>query len=110
MRAAVLDTIPGELVVGDVEVRDPQPREVLIRTVAAGLCHSDLHFMEGKYVCELPVVLGHESAGIVEAVGSHVTYVQPGDPVVTCVSGFCGTCSYCLAGRPNLCTRVALQP
>jgi len=110
VKAAVLEQIPGELVVGDVEVRDPGPREVLIRTVAAGLCHSDLHFMEGKYVTEVPMVLGHESAGVVEAVGELVTYVQPGDPVVTCVSGFCGSCAYCLAGRPNLCTKVAIAP
>jgi len=110
VKAAVLEEIPGELVVGDVEVRNPGPREVLVRTVAAGLCHSDLHFMEGKYVTEVPIVLGHESAGIVEAVGELVTYVQPGDPVVTCVSGFCGSCAYCLAGRPNLCTKVAIAP
>src|SRR4029077_8991855 len=84
VKAAVLEEIPGELVVGDVEVRDPGPREVLVRTVAAGLCHSDLHFMEGKWGTEVPVVLGHESAGIVEAVGELVTYVQPGDPVITC--------------------------
>ena len=57
MKAAVLEQIPGELVVGDVEVRDPGPREVLVRTVAAGLCHSDLHFMEGKYFAEVPMVL-----------------------------------------------------
>jgi len=110
VKAAVLEEIPGELVVGEVDVRDPGPREVRIRTVAAGLCHSDLHFMEGKYVTELPVVLGHESAGIVEAVGEHVSYVQPGDPVVTCVSGFCGLCAYCLGGRPHLCTKVAIAP
>ena len=110
MKAAVLEEIPGELVIGDVEVRNPGPREVLVRTVAAGLCHSDLHFMEGKWAGAVPVVLGHESAGIVEAVGEHVTYVQPGDPVITCTSGFCGQCAYCLSGRPNLCTKVAIQP
>jgi S-(hydroxymethyl)glutathione dehydrogenase/alcohol dehydrogenase len=110
VKAAVLEEIPGELVVGDVEVRKPGPREVLIRTTAAGLCHSDLHFMEGKWATELPVVMGHESAGIVEAVGEHVAYVQPGDPVITCTSGFCGLCAYCLGGRPNLCTKMAIQP
>jgi S-(hydroxymethyl)glutathione dehydrogenase/alcohol dehydrogenase len=110
VKAAVLEEIPGELVIDDVEVRKPGPREVLVRTVAAGLCHSDLHFMEGKWATELPVVLGHESAGIVEAVGEHVTYVQPGDPVITCTSGFCGLCAFCLSGRPNLCTKVAVQP
>ena len=81
MKAAVLEQIPGELVVDDVQIGAVGPREVLVRTVAAGLCHSDLHFMEGKYPCPVPAVLGHESAGIVEAVGDHVTYVQPGDHV-----------------------------
>ena len=73
-----------------------------MRTVAAGLCHSDLHFMEGKYPCPCPTVLGHESAGVVEAVGPDVTYVKPGDHVITCLSVFCGHCEYCLTGRPPL--------
>ena len=80
-----------------------------MRTVAAGLCHSDLHFMEAKYPCPVPAVLGHESAGVVEAVGSDVSYVQPGDHVISCVSGFCGTCGYCLSGRPHLCDKVGLD-
>jgi S-(hydroxymethyl)glutathione dehydrogenase/alcohol dehydrogenase len=108
MRAAVLETSPGELVVGDVEIGSPGPRDVLIRTAAAGLCHSDLHFMDGSYPCPTPAVLGHESAGVVEVVGEQVRYVAPGDHVITCVSGFCGACSYCLAGRPNLCDKIAI--
>ena len=108
MKAAILETIPGELVIDEVDVGTVGPREVLIRTVAAGLCHSDLHFMEAKYPCPVPVVLGHESAGIVEAVGREVSYVQPGDHVITCISGFCGSCAYCLGGRPNLCDHVGL--
>jgi S-(hydroxymethyl)glutathione dehydrogenase/alcohol dehydrogenase len=108
MKAAVLEQVPGDLVVDDVDIGTVGPREVLVRTVAAGLCHSDLHFMEGKYPCAVPAVLGHESAGIVEAVGSQVSYVQPGDHVITCTSGFCGACAYCLAGRPNLCDRAGL--
>ncbi|HEY1738171.1 MAG TPA: Zn-dependent alcohol dehydrogenase [Acidimicrobiia bacterium] len=110
MRAAVLETVPGELVIDDVEFASPGPREVLVRTVAAGLCHSDLHFMEGLYPSAVPTVLGHESAGVVEAVGAEVHYVEPGDHVITCVSGFCGACAYCLSGRPNLCTKIAIQP
>ena len=109
MRAAVLHTIPGDLTVEDVALDTPGPREVLIRTAAAGLCHSDLHFMEGKYPSPTPVVLGHESAGVVEAVGSDVTYVKPGDHVITCISSFCGQCEFCLAGRPNLCDKVGLD-
>ena len=109
MRAAVLHTIPGQLTVEDVGIDAPGPREVLIRTAAAGLCHSDLHFMEGKYFSVTPLVLGHESAGVVEAVGSDVTYVKPGDHVITCISSFCGQCEFCLAGRPSLCDRVGLD-
>jgi S-(hydroxymethyl)glutathione dehydrogenase/alcohol dehydrogenase len=108
VRAAILESVPGELVVDDVRVADPGPRDVLVRTAAAGLCHSDLHFIQGKYPTPVPVVLGHESAGIVEAVGEHVTHVQPGDHVVTCVSGFCGTCAYCLSGRPSLCDKTGM--
>src|SRR5206468_739774 len=103
MRAAVLSEIPGKLEIDDVQIDKPGPREVLIRTVAAGLCHSDLHFMEGKYPAQTPVILGHESAGVVESVGDLVGYVRPGDRVITCLSVFCGSCDYCLAGRMSLC-------
>ena len=93
---------------------EPGPREVLIRTAAAGLCHSDLHFMEGKYPFPCPAVLGHESAGVVEAVGSMVHYVQPGDHVITCLSAFCGHCSQCTDGHLSLCenkgTELVRQP
>jgi S-(hydroxymethyl)glutathione dehydrogenase/alcohol dehydrogenase len=110
MKAAVLEHIPGELVIDDVQIGSVGPHEVLVRTVAAGLCHSDLHFIEGKYPAPTPTVLGHESAGVVEAVGSQVTYLQPGDHVISCISGFCGACRYCLSGRPNLCDKVGLAP
>src|SRR6185312_2334500 len=83
--------------------------EVLIRTRVAGLCHSDLHFMEGLYPHPLPAVLGHESAGVVEQVGADVTYVKPGDHVVTCLSVFCGTCDNCTTGRPVLCTDTTVK-
>jgi S-(hydroxymethyl)glutathione dehydrogenase/alcohol dehydrogenase len=109
MRAAVLNTIPGRLDIEDVEIGLPGPREVLVRTVAAGLCHSDLHFMEGKYPFPCPAVLGHESAGIVEAVGSMVHYVQPGDHVITCLSAFCGHCSQCTDGHLTLCENKATE-
>jgi len=109
MKAAVLQSIPGELVIDDVQIDKPGPREVLIKTAAAGCCHSDLHFMEGKYPYPTPAVMGHESAGIVEAVGSDVTYVKPGDHVITCLSVFCGQCDYCISGRPNLCTKESTR-
>jgi S-(hydroxymethyl)glutathione dehydrogenase/alcohol dehydrogenase len=104
MRAAVLNTIPGDLEIEEVSIGTPGPREVLVRVAAAGLCHSDLHFMEGKYPYMTPAVLGHESAGIVEAVGDQVTYVKPGDHVITCLSVYCGNCENCLTGHPSICS------
>ncbi len=109
MKAAVLEHIPGELVIDDVQIDTLGPDEVLVQTAAAGLCHSDLHFMEGKYPHPVPTVLGHESAGVVEAVGSQVSYLQPGDHVISCISGFCGSCRYCLSGRPNLCDEAGMS-
>jgi len=108
MHAAILDSAPGELVIDEVQVDAIGPHEVLVHTVAAGICHSDLHFMQGLYPYPLPAVLGHESAGIVEAVGDQVTDFTAGDHVISCVSGFCGACRYCLSGRPFLCDRVGL--
>ncbi len=105
MKATVLNSIPGQLEIEEVQIDSPGPREVLIRTKAAGICHSDLHFMEGKYPHPCPTILGHESAGIVEAVGSAVHYVQPGDHVITCLSAFCGHCEQCLSGHMSLCER-----
>ncbi len=109
MKAAVLHEVNKPLVIEDVSVQKPGPREVLIRTSVAGLCHSDLHFMEGLYPHPLPAVLGHECAGVVEQVGSDVTYVKPGDHVVTCLSVFCGTCDNCSTGRPVLCTDTTVK-
>ena len=103
MKAAVLREAHKPLSVEDVDIADPIGHEVLIRTSAAGVCHSDVHFQQGLYTCEMPAVLGHESAGIVEAVGPDVIYVKPGDHVITCLSVFCGHCRYCTTGRPNLC-------
>ena len=109
MKAAVLYEANKPLVIEDVGVKKPGPREVLIRTVAAGLCHSDLHYMEGLFPHPLPAVIGHESAGIVEQVGSDVTYVKKGDHVVTCLSVFCGTCEQCTSGRPAICTNTSVK-
>jgi S-(hydroxymethyl)glutathione dehydrogenase/alcohol dehydrogenase len=109
MKAAVLREINKPLEIEDIQHGDPGPREVLVRTVAAGVCHSDLHFQNGSYPYPLPAVLGHESAGIVEAVGSDVNYVKPGDHVITCLSAFCGHCEYCLTGHMSLCHEPELQ-
>ncbi len=109
MQAALLETSPGALVIGEVVLDRPESREVLIRTVAAGCCHSDLHFMDGTFPYPTPTVLGHESAGVVEAVGADVTHVAPGDHVITCLSAFCGQCDWCVSGRPHLCTQTAIR-
>src|SRR2546426_10760963 len=109
MKAAVLHEVNKPLVIEDVSLPKPGPREVLIRTAVAGLCHSDLHFLEGLYPHPLPAVLGHESAGVVEAVGSGGTYVKPGGHVVTCLSGVCGPCEQCLSPHPSLCPTTDLQ-
>jgi S-(hydroxymethyl)glutathione dehydrogenase/alcohol dehydrogenase len=106
MKAAVLREIQKPLEIEDVALASPGPHEVRMRTVAAGVCHSDVHFWQGSYFYPMPTVLGHESAGVVEEVGSQVSYVQPGDHVITCLSVFCGHCKYCLSGRPSLCDKA----
>ena len=103
MKAAVFRQVNTPMEVEDIAIDKPGPREVLVRTAAAGVCHSDMHFYNGTYPGLLPVVLGHESAGIVEEVGADVTYVKPGDHVITCLSVFCGHCEYCLTGHMSLC-------
>ena len=102
-KAAVMRAAHEPLTIEEIEVDKPARREVLIRTAFAGVCHSDLHFIEGLYPIPCPCVLGHESAGVVEAVGEDVTYVKPGDHVITCLSTFCGECEFCLTGRMTLC-------
>ncbi|MFO1239687.1 MAG: Zn-dependent alcohol dehydrogenase [Sphingomonadaceae bacterium] len=103
MKAAVLIQPGQALAIEDVVISKPGPHEVLIRTAACGLCHSDLHFIEGAYPHPLPAIPGHEAAGIVEAVGSEVRTVKVGDAVVSCLSAFCGHCEYCVTGRMSLC-------
>src|SRR5580658_3116250 len=103
MRAAVLHRVPGEIEVTEVRVDKPGPHEVLVHTGATGLCHSDLHVLDGQLPARFPVLLGHESAGVVEAVGDQVTGLAPGDHVITCLSVFCGHCEHCLTGYPNRC-------
>ncbi|MGI9606385.1 MAG: Zn-dependent alcohol dehydrogenase [Acidimicrobiales bacterium] len=109
MRAAVLRDVRTPVEIEEVELDDPSPHEVVIRTAAAGVCHSDLHFVEGLHHTDLPTVPGHESAGVVERVGSDVRYVEPGDHVITCMSAFCGECGVCTTGRPYLCESPEMQ-
>ena len=104
MKAAVFHGPKQDLTIEEVQLDSPKEREVLVKTVASGVCHSDLHFVDGYYGHPAPAVLGHEAAGIVEEVGSLVTYVQPGDHVIACLSVFCGHCERCLSGHPSLCS------
>ncbi|MBP6581046.1 MAG: Zn-dependent alcohol dehydrogenase [Sphingorhabdus sp.] len=103
MKAAVLVQPGKPLEIETLQIAKPGPHEVLIRNAACGLCHSDLHFIDGAYPHPLPAVPGHEAAGIVEAVGSEVRTVKVGDAVITCLSAFCGHCEYCVTGRMSLC-------
>ena len=103
MKAAVYHGNGQPLVIEEAEIDDPGPREVVVRTVASGVCHSDVHHVDRADNVDIPRVLGHEPAGIVEKVGELVTYVQPGDHVVACLSAFCGNCEQCLTGHPNRC-------
>src|SRR4030081_3873333 len=82
VRAAFLNEVRAPLVIEDITIDEPIAGEALVRIVATGVCHSDLHFIEGTYPARLPTVLGHEVAGVVEKVGPGVTNVQPGDRVI----------------------------
>lgn len=102
-RAAVLEAALTEFTVTEVELDEPREHEVLVRMVAAGLCHTDLGVKFGGLPFPLPGILGHEGAGIVERVGSAVTGIAPGDKVVLSFTS-CGECEGCRAGHPAYCT------
>lgn len=102
-RAAVLNAAPGSLELEQLVIDEPTRDEVLVRVVHAGLCHSDLHEIDGTFESTPPIVLGHEGAGVVEAVGANVRGISVGDHVVSCLSAFCGHCRYCTNGQQTLC-------
>lgn len=106
MKAAILETPASGLVVESIDLQEAQAGEVLVRLAASGVCHSDLHVIHGAQSTHLPVVLGHEGAGVVEAVGPGVTRVKVGDHVVLSWTPYCGQCPYCQSGHPNLCEVV----
>jgi len=109
VKAAVVREYNAPVSVGDVDIDTPAPREVVVRTEAAGICHSDVSGVDGTVdLFPLPMVLGHESAGVVEAVGAEVTYVKPGDHVVVTLGSFCGHCEFCLTGRAQLCAKTGI--
>src|SRR5881296_1763114 len=101
--AAVLYDTKKPVVVEDVELLEPGPHEVQVRWVANGVCHSDLHVITGDSPHPLPVVLGHEAAGVVEKVGPGVETVAPGDHVCSSYIPSCGKCWYCIGGQPTMC-------
>jgi len=103
VKAAVMRAYNTPLEIEDVVIDDPGPGEVLLKTAASGICHSDLTVIEGGLPVPPPSVLGHEPAGIVEAVGEGVTDFVPGDHVIGCITSWCGVCKFCTAGRPYLC-------
>src|SRR4051812_4685076 len=110
MRAAVLEEFGQPLVVQELELDEPGQGEALVRLVACGVCHTDMYTASGVDPSGYaPTVLGHEGAGIVEAVGPGTTLVQPGDLVVTLFSPQCGQCEHCKSPRTNLCTAIRAE-
>src|SRR5687767_2558721 len=102
-KAAVLNEVGKPLTIETVEMGPLGPTDVLVRIHASGLCHTDLEVIEGSLAYPLPIVLGHEGAGVVEAVGSEVTQVKPGQHVVCSWNPHCGHCFYCERRLPILC-------
>ncbi len=102
-KAAVLHEAGQKLDVREVDVAAPKTGEVLVRMAAGGVCHSDLHVMQGKLMASLPAILGHEGSGVIAEVGPGVKSVKPGDHVLPLWRLSCGDCEYCANGRPALC-------
>jgi S-(hydroxymethyl)glutathione dehydrogenase/alcohol dehydrogenase len=103
MKAAVMRANNAPLEIEDIQIDAPGPGEVLLKTAASGICHSDLTVIEGGLPMPPPCVLGHEPAGIVEEVGAGVSDFAPGDHVIGCLTQWCGVCKFCTGGRPYLC-------
>jgi S-(hydroxymethyl)glutathione dehydrogenase/alcohol dehydrogenase len=110
VHAAVLEEFAAPLVVQEVDLGEPRAGEVLVRLRACGICHTDMYSASGAdpsgYV---PCVLGHEGAGVVEAIGQDVDSLQPGDHVVTLFSPQCGECIHCRSGKTNICVAIREQ-
>ena len=109
MKAAIFHQAGKPHTFEEVDIDAPKGHEVLVRTVACGVCHSDLSVAEGKVPVPTPIILGHEPAGIVEAVGGEVTDFKPGDHVIARLGLFCGRCKHCLSGHPNRCNNRAVM-
>lgn len=105
-RAVVCREVNKPVSVEDVQLEKPRRGEVMVRLVASGVCHSDLSITNGTLPVALPMVIGHEGAGIVEVVGEDVTRVKQGDPVILSWVPSCGNCRFCLVGSPHLCANA----
>jgi Zn-dependent alcohol dehydrogenase len=105
-RAAVCRAFGAPLSIETIEVAEPGPGEVLIKTAACAICHSDILYIDGAWGGDLPAVYGHEAAGVVEGVGPGVTRLKPGDPVVATLIRNCGFCPACAEGAPVFCEEV----
>ncbi len=109
MKAAIFEKPHAPLVIDDVDIVNPRAGEVMVRTLCSGVCHSDLHFVEGLWPLPMEAVLGHEAAGVVEKIGAGVSYVKPGDKVIMSFKPFCGKCYFCMRGQAHLCNDPALM-
>jgi Zn-dependent alcohol dehydrogenase len=107
MRAALLEGVDDIKVVDDVEIDKPAEGEVLVRVSHCGVCHSDLHFVDGSLPCAYPSILGHEAGGMVEAVGAGVTGLAEGDKVILTLHPPCGRCYFCVRGQFSICPQYA---
>jgi S-(hydroxymethyl)glutathione dehydrogenase/alcohol dehydrogenase len=103
MKAVVLSEVGGRLDIEEIPIPQPQAGEVLVKVVACGVCHTDLHVIKGEVAFPLPCVLGHEISGVIEAVAPDVKAVRPGAAVVCSFIMPCGVCHYCVQGRDDLC-------
>lgn len=110
IKAAVLREVGAPLALEEIQLADPGPEELLVQIEAAGVCHSDLHYLRGELRCPLPVVPGHEGAGRVLAVGERTSGgIRPGDRVALLWRPNCGRCKQCISGAPIMCERGAVQ-
>ncbi len=106
MKAAVCREFGKPLTIEDVEIAAPGPGEVKVRLAATAICHSDVHLIRGDWGGPLPVVAGHEAAGVVEEIGDNVAGVKPGERVVVSLLRSCGRCAQCASGSPHNCRGV----
>ena len=102
-KAAILEKTGQPLLIDEVECLPLQPHDVLVRLQASGLCHTDFEVIQGSLSYPLPIILGHEGAGIVEEIGQSVRSVKVGDKVICSWNPFCGHCFYCVRNQPILC-------